>query len=180
MTTYSYAGEVLYLDGVAVLLVEGATPEQMAALVLEYQASADAPKIDPLLRQARHAANQNIEHGRDVTLDNGVDWNGTRWYADQVFQSQITSYIVGFLCGALAPGSTVPVRAMDKSVHQLTFDELKAFAPVLMAHVQQAYGTSWEEKAVVETLGPESLVDLGYGLSATKLARQRNSKGTQP
>jgi hypothetical protein len=174
MTTYSYVGEVLYMDGEAVLLVEGATPEQMAALVLDYQASADAPKIDPLLARARHVAKQDIEGARDTTLDNGVTWNGKRWYADQVFQNQITSYIVGFLCGVLQPGATVPVRAMDKTVNQLTFDDLKALSPVLMAHVQQAYGGSWVEKSTVEALGPDALVDLGYGPSATKRALKGN------
>ena len=44
---YTYTGKYIYIDGVQNLLVENATPTEMAALVAQYQASADAPHVPP-------------------------------------------------------------------------------------------------------------------------------------
>ena len=169
MTTYTYVAETLLLDGEPVLSVPGASLKDMAVLAAQYQADADAPKVDPDLAAHRHREKVAVESEREKALDAGVEWNGKKWYADTVFQVQLTAYITAFVSGVVKPDHTVMVRATDKTVHNLTFDDLKSLASVLLSHVQSEYVKSWSKKGAVDAKTLPDFEGVGYGKIAKTL-----------
>jgi hypothetical protein len=91
----------------------------------------------------------DIERQRDQKLDAGVEWSGRTWYSDQIFQQQLTSYVVAFNAGVLPANSTVPVRAADKVVYQLSQSDVVALSGTLLTAVAAVWQWSWTQKAAI-------------------------------
>ena len=91
------------------------------------------------------AREQITNHLLDV-LASGVEWNGTLWHCDHVFQAQLTAFVSAFSSGLLPPAYLVTIRARDNTMHALSLDQLKQLAMSIMGHVQAAYAASWAAK----------------------------------
>ena len=101
-------------------------------------------------RRGRDELVAEIEAERDSRLAAGVVWGGHSWYADDTFQQQITSYVSAFQAGVIDAGSTVPVRAKDKVVYQLTSDDVMSLSAALLTFVQGVWQWSWDQKAAIQ------------------------------
>lgn len=87
-----------------------------------------------------------IDEERERRLNAGIEWNGVRWYTDASFRTELTSMVLSFSAGILPEGSKVSVRTMDKTIVELSMNELKVLAGTVLGYVQSVYKWSWGEK----------------------------------
>lgn len=91
-------------------------------------------------------ARRQIEAERDAKLAEGVLWNGKRWHMDDVMRSALQWRILRWQMGRLAPDATLPVRALDNTIHMLGRDEHLALAEAIEATGGAIYAGSWAKK----------------------------------
>lgn len=94
-------------------------------------------------------ARRQIEVERDAKLAEGVLWNGRRWHMDDVMRSALQWRIMRWSMGRLAPDATLPVRAMDNTIHMLGRDEHMALAEAIEATGGAIYAESWAKKGAL-------------------------------
>lgn len=97
----------------------------------------------PLTRKQQIAV---IDKQRDTAIDGGLTFNGVKYHADPMFQSQIQAFILAFNAGILPPAATVTVRRKDNVNALLSQVEIVQLAGALMQHVQAIYAQSWAAK----------------------------------
>lgn len=130
-------------------------------LVPAAQAVQQANRAPPRLGRWRLAAGQwvayktlqmqamDIDRQRDERIAAGVIWSARTWYADPVFQQRLQGVLQAFAEGLLQAGDTVPIRAMDKTVYQLTRLEVRQLLMAVLNFVQAQYAWSWAQKAQI-------------------------------
>lgn len=101
-----------------------------------------------LAAQPKSAAElrSDIECQRDSKLAEGVLWNGRRWQMDDVMRSALQWRITRWQLGRLAADATLPVRAMDNTIHPLGRDDHLALAEAIEAAGGAIYAESWAAK----------------------------------
>ncbi len=100
-------------------------------------------------RQAAAGVNERrakLDMQRDAKLAEGAFWSGRRWHMDDVMRSALQWRITRWQLGRLAPDATLPVRAMDNTIHQLGRDDHLALAEAIEAAGGEIYAESWAAK----------------------------------
>lgn len=110
------------------------------AAVRSEWAAHDADRSGPVVMRAQ------IESVRDAKLAEGVLWNGRRWQMDDVMRSALQWRITRWQLGRLAADATLPVRAMDNTIHPLGRDDHLALAEAIEAAGGAIYAESWVAK----------------------------------
>lgn len=126
------ANKIAIIDGTHVVVP--LTPEEEADAAV--RSAAERPGVLRVL----------IESDRDAKLAEGVLWNGRRWHMDDVMRSALQWRIMRWSMGRLAPDATLPVRAMDNTIHMLGRDEHMALAEAIEATGGAIYAESWAKK----------------------------------
>lgn len=101
-----------------------------------------APYAAPPVSRAQLVA--AIEAERDAALAAGVVHEGTRFYADDTFLTELLGRTMGYQAGVYS--GSLPVRTKDGATILLDQAQHVALAAAVGAHRQAAYSKSWAEK----------------------------------
>jgi len=105
--------------------------------------------VQTLRLSAEVQAHAETRAERDAKLAEGVLWNGRRWHMDDVMRSALQWRIMRWSMGRLALDATLPVRAMDNTIHMLGRDEHMALAEAIEATGGAIYAESWAKKGAL-------------------------------
>lgn len=141
------------LNGRIIMSQDGEALETMTANAAQYAGAMAAVVTDDefialVVAQPKSATElrSDIELARDSKLAAGVLWNGRRWQMDDVMRSALQWRITRWLLGRLAADATLPVRAMDNTVHMLGQADHLALAEAIEAVAGAIYAESWAAK----------------------------------
>lgn len=81
-------------------------------------------------------------------LDQGFNYNGIHYQADQGFQSNMTAFLTAINAGFPGP---VLVRTKENLETSFTRDEFPPFAFALMSYVQTTYRQVWDAKDFIRS-----------------------------
>jgi hypothetical protein len=81
-------------------------------------------------------------------LDQGFNYNGVHYQANQGFQSNMTAFLTAINAGFPGP---VLVRTKENTETSFTKDEFPPFAFALMAQVQAVYRQIWDSKDFIRS-----------------------------
>ena len=90
-------------------------------------------------------ADQDINLGRETSLDEGVDWNGSNWQIDLNSRNNIMNQLTAITAG-IYTGSTVTWRNTANEDITLTIEEFKQLAGAVTAKVEEIYIASFAAK----------------------------------
>ena len=113
----------------------------------QYQAwltAGNTPEPAPFQRAQLVAA---IEAKRDAALAAGVVHEGTRFYADDTFLTEMLGRIMGYQAGVYS--GSLPVRTKDGATVMLDQAQHVALAAAVGAYRQATYAESWAAKDVL-------------------------------
>lgn len=113
------------------------------AIVEPFDYAAEAARQADASKNLRRA---EISAQRDAKLAEGALWNGRRWQMDDVMRSALQWRITRWQLGRLAADATLPVRAMDNTIHLLGRDDHLALAEAIEAAGGAIYAESWMAK----------------------------------
>lgn len=130
---------------------DAAPPAEVAGKTRHFEGGAWAlrdipvpPEPTPAEIKAAHRREADMQ--REAKLAEGALWNGRRWQMDDVMRSALQWRITRWQLGRLAADATLPVRAMDNTIHQLGRDDHLALAEAIEAAGGAIYAESWVAK----------------------------------